>query len=156
MFKIALVIGSIFSILIFLLFSTSDFKQLIVVKQNNISKQAINIEANKYKDRYCNMTIKEVNYSAQAILENNDTLFFDDIGCLILWLDTQKNKDNLTLWIWAQDTKQYINARDAWYSQNERTPMHYGFGAYKNKKQNYIDFNTVYKNILKEQNYGNH
>jgi hypothetical protein len=152
MLRVVLVILAIFSALILILFSTTDFKQLTVVEKNNISKQAIKIESNLYKDRYCNMTIKDVKYSAQAILENNDTLFFDDIGCLILWLDTQKKKNNITLWVWAEDINKYIDARNAFYNYGEKTPMHYNYGAYKMRSKNSISFDKLTQIIKEKEN----
>jgi copper chaperone NosL len=156
MFKVIIPIGSIFLVLVIVLFSTTNFNQLIVVSQNNITKKPINLKPNKYKDRYCNMTISDINYSAQVVLLNNDTLFFDDIGCLVLWLKNQKQKKDFILWVWAKDSNRYINAREAWYSQTEKTPMFYGFGAYEGKKKHYIDFDTVYHNMLNDKTLKNH
>ncbi len=143
MFKKTLIIFSIFTIIIIILFSTTSFKQSIVVVQNNHKKEAILITPHKYKDRFCNMTIEDITYSAQVVLENNDTLFFDDIGCLVLWLKDQPNKEKIVLWVWAKDKKKYINALKAWYSQTESTPMHYGFGAYQDKQIHYISFDIM-------------
>ena len=92
---------------------------------------------------------------------NNDTFFFDDIGCMILWQKEQKNNTNIILWVYAKDTKQYIHPQNAWFTVNENTPMEYGFGAYSIKKENMIDFDTmrvkVYRgetlqNVLIKQN----
>ena len=146
MIKKLFIIFSFFSFLVIVLFSTSSFKQSIVVHQHNYSKQPINIKKDKYKDRFCNMTIKNVAYSAQAVLPNNDTLFFDDIGCLVLWLNDKKVKKDIVLWVYSKN--QYIDARKAWYSQTENTPMKYGFGAYKIKKENFINFQTMCKRML--------
>jgi hypothetical protein len=148
MIRVVLVILAIFSVLILVLFSTTNFQKLTVVKKNNISKQPITLKANLYKDRYCNMTIKDINHSAQAILKNNDTLFFDDIGCLILWLETQKDKKNIVLWIFSHDTKKYINARDSWYLYGIKTPMHYNYVAYSKHIKNSISFNILKKIVL--------
>ena len=132
-----------FILILLLLFATTSFKQSIVVVPNNHKKSPIKLEIDKYKDRFCNMDIKDLKYSAQAILPNGDTLFFDDIGCLILWLKSQKNKKKIVLWVWGKDKNNYINARKAWYSLKDLTPMNYGFGAYEHKQNGYIDFDTV-------------
>ncbi|MDA7848070.1 nitrous oxide reductase accessory protein NosL [Sulfurospirillum sp.] len=153
MIKKTLIIFTVFILLIIILFSTSSFKQDIVVKQNNYTKKPIQIEKNVYKDRFCNMTIKDIKYSAQVILANNDTLFFDDIGCLILWMQEQKQKDEMVLWVYTED--KYIDARKAWYSLDEFTPMRYGFGAYSVKKDGYIDFNTMSKRVLNNETMAN-
>ncbi len=147
--KQTIIILIIFIGVLFALFSTTSFKQSKVVVQNNISKQAIEIKPDQHSDRYCNMPIKEIDYSGQAILTNGDTLFFDDIGCMVLWLEEQKNNEQIILWIWAKDTNEYINAREAWYHLGENTPMHYGFGAYKKHQANRIDFKECKLKILR-------
>jgi len=155
MIKKTLIIFTFFIILVTILFSTTNFERSTVVHQNNYTKQPIIITPNKYKDRFCNMTIKEITYSAQSILPNKDTLFFDDIGCLVLWLEEQKSKNDIVLWVWAKDINKYINARKAWYSLTEKTPMNYGFGAYKVKKDQYIDFDTMSAKMLKGETMAN-
>lgn len=149
MFKKLLIIFIFFILLVVILFSTSSFEQSKVVVQNNHNKQPIEMIPNQYTDRFCNMKIEDISYSAQVVLQNNDTLFFDDIGCLILWLNEQTNQDKIILWVWAKDTNQYIDARKAWYSLTERTPMHYGFGAYFKKQNHYINFDTMRDKMLK-------
>ncbi len=148
MIKKISIIFAFFILLVIILFSTSSFEQSIVVVQNNYTKQPISITPNKYKDRFCNMTIEDITYSAQVVLQNEDTLFFDDIGCLVLWLKDQKKKDKIVLWVWTKDENRYIDARQAWYSLTDRTPMHYGFGAYKTKQNNYINFDTMTNKML--------
>lgn len=153
MIKKTLIIFTIFIILVIVLFSTSSFKQNVVVEKNNYTKQPIKIVENVYKDRFCNMTIKDIKYSAQVILPNHDTLFFDDIGCLVLWLQEQKQKNEMILWVYAED--KYIDARKAWYSLNEFTPMRYGFGAYSIKKDGFIDFKTMSQKMLNNETMAN-
>jgi len=148
MIKKIFIILMFFLFLVLILFSTSSFEQSTVVVPHNSTKQPINIKPNKYKDRFCNMTIEDITYSAQVVLPSNDTLFFDDIGCLVLWLEEQKNKNKIILWVWAKDINKYIDARKAWYSLTESTPMHYGFGAYTNKEKNYINFDTMSNKML--------
>ena len=148
MIKKLLTIFLFFIFLVIILFSTSSFEQSIVVHQHNDSKQAINIKNHLYKDRFCNMTIKNITYSAQAVLPNKDTLFFDDIGCLVLWLESQSIKDDIILWVYAKDKYKYIDARKAWYSLNEYTPMRYGFGAYKIRKDKFVNFKNMSEKML--------
>ena len=155
MIKKLLTIFLFFIFLVIILFSTTSFEQSIVVHQHNDTKQAIDIKNNLYKDRFCNMTIKDISYCAQAVLPNKDTLFFDDIGCLVLWLNTQDTKNDIVLWVYSKDKKIYIDAREAWYSLTEHTPMRYGFGAYKIKKESFIDFETMSERMLSKKTMAN-
>jgi len=147
MIKKTLVIFTLFILLLLGLFSTSNFEQLIVVQPNNHAKKPIDMIPNRYKDRFCNMTIADINHSSQAILPNGDTLFFDDVGCLVLWLQTQPIPTEIVLWIWAKDGEKYIPAQEAWYARHEKTPMSYGFGAYQQKKPDYINFTAMQKRV---------
>ena len=147
MLKKTLIIFTLFILLILALFSTSNFEQLVVVQPNNFAKNPIAMTPNRYKDRFCNMTITDMNYSSQAILPNGNTLFFDDVGCLVLWLQTQPLPKDIELWIWAKDKAKYIYAKEAWYAPYEKTPMSYGFGAYQQKKPNYINFTSMQKRV---------
>lgn len=148
MIKKISIIFIFFILIVIILFSTTSFKQSTVVIQHNYKKEPIKIVPNRYKDRFCNMDIEDISYSAQAILINNDTIFFDDIGCLVLWREKQETKDKIILWVWARDVDSYIDATKAWYSLTEHTPMRYGFGAYKTKQNNYINFDTMTNSML--------
>ena len=152
--KIA-VISVLFILIVIILFSTTDFERSVVVHTNNSSKLPIEITPGKYKDRFCNMTIEKIEYSAQAVMSDNNTLFFDDVGCMVLWLNEQRSPDDIVLWVWAKDAKKYINAREAWYSLTDSTPMNYGFGAYKTKQGNYIDFGTMRVKMLRGETMAN-
>ena len=152
--KIAIIL-IFFLIIVALLFSTSSFKQSIVVIPYNNKKEPIAITPDQYKDRFCNMTIQDVTYSAQAILPNGDTLFFDDVGCLVLWRENQKNKDEIILWVWAKDRNDYIDGEKAWYSVDESTPMNYGFGAYEIKKDDFINFETMRARMISGETMAN-
>ena len=74
---------------------------------------------------------------------------------MVLWLEEQKSKNDIVLWVWAKDINKYINARKAWYSLTEKTPMNYGFGAYKIKKDQYVDFDTMSAKMLKGETMAN-
>ena len=143
MLKKILILISILVGLLLLLFSTTGFEKSIVVSENNIEKKALPIKLNHYTDRYCNMKIVDINYTAEAIISDGKTFFFDDVGCMVSWLKEQKNQDSVVLWVWAKDKQKYIDAKGAWYSTNEITPMEYGFGAYQDKQKDYIDFETM-------------
>jgi hypothetical protein len=84
----------------------------------------------------CKMVVSERKYTVQVVNTiNGRSYMFDDLGCAILWF-----KENQTPWeneanIFITDaiSGEFIDARKAWYDTNSRTPMDYGFGAYKDK-----------------------
>ena len=60
---------------------------------------------------------------------------FDDIGCMALWFEEEKIawKNNAIIWITDVRTGEWIDARRAYYTTDNITPMAYGFSAHKSK-----------------------
>ncbi len=100
----------------------------------------------------CNMPLVSKKDSAKAIIDG-ETIFFDDIGCLILWLKEKKleHKD-INLLVYSLDSKKYLDVKNAYYSINDKTPMNYGFGAYEKNGENLIDFETMRIKMLRGEN----
>lgn len=66
----------------------------------------------------------------------NKTYKFDDIGCMVLWLEEEKIdfKDIAKIWITDVITGEWIDARSAFYTSENVTPMAFGFSAHASKK----------------------
>ena len=124
--------------------SLSKNQNMVAVKTGNIEKKVIPIELGKFQDADCGMIIDDITYTSEVILDNGKTLFFHDFGNLAHWLQTKDLKDKVKIWVFAKDIRQYIDAKEAWFSRNEITPMESGFGAYKFKKERFIDFDTMF------------
>jgi len=135
--------------------SRASQQQMLTVYEGNTEYKALPIELNHYQDTQCGMPIKHLQDSAQAIAPDGKTWFFDDIGCLAIWMQDKDFKDKLVIWVYAKDTKIWIDAHKAWYSLTDSTPMHYGFGAYVTKKENFIDFETMQLRMLRNENMSN-
>ncbi len=80
--------------------------------------------------------------------------YFDDMGCLILWTK-EHNQEPKEAMVFTKDTKEYINATDAFYTINERTPMGYGFTAYKKAQSKSIKFDEVKLRMLRGEHMAN-
>ena len=81
---------------------------------------------------------------------------FDDIGCMAVWFnDTNPPyKDSVKVWITDASTGKFIDARSAFYTTQNITPMSFGFSAYKSKKdikpdEEIIDYEEVLKRSIK-------
>jgi hypothetical protein len=133
----------------------SNKKQMLVIYEDNHTHQPIGIKVNHFQDSQCGMTITTKKHSAQAVSPEGKTWFFDDVGCLALWYKNIKFKEKAILWVYANDTKKYIDARKAWYSRTDKTPMGYGFGAFEVKDENHINFETVLLKMLRGENLTN-
>lgn len=115
-----------------LLIVTMDISESrVFVRHDNVQKEPLEIVLEKYICTESRVPIVDLFNSAQAVLPNGDTYFFNDIGNVLLWLGRQKNRDVIVVWVYAQDTNRYVLAQNAWYSRVEITPMGYGFGAYE-------------------------
>ncbi len=55
----------------------------------------------------------------------------------------------------TKDSKKYIDARMAWFSRTETTPMGYGFGAYEIKKDGLISFEEMLLKVLRNEDLRN-
>lgn len=79
---------------------------------------------------------------------------FDDIGCMALWFNEENiaYKDSVAIWITDAHTGEWINAREAFYTTSNITPMAFGFSAYESKEfikegEEVIAYNEVLKRI---------
>ncbi len=61
---------------------------------------------------------------------------FDDIGCMALWFDEEKIefRDSAEIWITDAISGEWCDARAAFYTSQNVTPMAFGFSAYKLKE----------------------
>jgi predicted lipase len=122
-------------------------KEAKYVFKGNSTFEAIDIKANEYSCSLCNMHIKKLDYATEAVKSNGDTYFFDDMGCMIMWLE--KHSDMLErLYVKTLDTHKWMEAQNAHYSRIAPSPMGYGFGAVEVPKEGLISFAEVKSNIL--------
>ncbi len=138
-----LIILIIVAIIVILFLSMAKKEQMIATVEGNIEKKYIKIIPNHYHDVECAMTIVSENHACEAISPSGKTWFFDDIGCLVNWLEDKDFKEEAVLWTHAEDTGNWIDAKKAWYVRTDPTPMHYGFGAREHQEKETIDFETM-------------
>ena len=151
---ISIVVGII--VLIVTLFLTlSNKQQMVTLKTDNFEKKPLPIVLNHYQDSECGMIIDSLEYVSEVISPNGNTWFFHDHGGMVAWLNRKEFKNRATIWINAKDSKKWIDAKKAYYSRDEETPMHYGFGAYEHQKENLIDFKTMQLHMLRGEHMAN-
>lgn len=135
-----------------LFMSQSSIEKYTTVVSGNTERVALPIDFGFYQDLQCNMLIEKIRDAAQAVSPEGKTYFFDDVGCLALWLEDQKKKDEWALWVYSRDSKGWIDGRIAWYSRADYTPMHYGFAAYVEQQDEFIDFQEMCLKMLRGEN----
>jgi len=122
----------------------------------NIKKLPLEVKDNKVQCPQCHMFIVGKVHTVQIITNDNKTHFFDDPGCAILWLNKSKiDAKDTTIWFFTQDTKTWKKVEDVFFSISDSTPMHYGFGAYENKKDGFISFDEMTLKMLRGENMTN-
>ncbi len=104
----------------------------------------------------CRMVISEKNYAAQVINKQTKEAYkFDDIGCVPLWFKEENIewKDSAIIYVADTKTKAWLDARTAFYTTDNVTPMAYGFAAYASKENikkdsEVINFAELTKRVL--------
>jgi len=104
----------------------------------------------------CKMELPKSKIHTSTLDKNDKVEYFDDIGCMVLWskdnsIDLQKANTK----VFANDTKRYINASQAFYKIDKKTPMLYGFSAYEVDQNNTINFDEVFIRMLRGENMAN-
>lgn len=131
----------------------SSTRHIVTLKlQDN---RPVAMVASKYQDSDCGMVIDSLEYSSQVISPDLNAWFFHDHGGMIKWLEDKAFRDSATIWVYVRDAKGYLNAREAFYSVNEETPMGYGFGAYREKREGYISFEEMRLRVLRGESLQN-
>ena len=151
-----IVIVAAMIVLIVLLFLSLASKQnMIVIKEGNLKLLPLEMELHKYQDSDCGMVIEDLTYASQVVAPSGKTWFFHDHGGFVHWLEDKEFKDEAVIWVMSRDTQRWINAREAFYSLNESTPMGYGFGAYERTQKGFIDFEAMSLRTLRGETMNN-
>ena len=128
---------------------------MIVVKEGNTKQIPLEMELHKYQDSDCGMVITDLEYASQLSLSNGKTWFFHDHGGFINWLKDKKFKDDAVIWVMSKDSKKWIDAKMAYYSLTDITPMGYGFGAYEKSFDACVDYDTMRLKMLRGETMNN-
>ncbi len=145
-------VAILIAIIVTITLSLADKKHAKVILKGNIEKKAIDIKKKEYQCSTCKMEIEHLQFASEVVSKEGKTWFFDEIGCVVEWLENQPFKQSATLWSKTEDTDKWINAREAWYSKNSITPMSYGFAAQEHFKDGYINYETMRLKMLRGEN----
>jgi copper chaperone NosL len=86
----------------------------------------------------CKMAISEKQYAAEFITHDGEPLKFDDIGCMVRYLEGQQNKDDIAAYFVVDfDSREWVRAEAAHYirSSELQTPMSGGIVAFKDQSK---------------------
>lgn len=139
------------AIIVILLLSFGTQEGAKYVYKGNSDYKIVPIQPKEYQCSTCNMDVEALEYSVEVIAKNANTYFFDDIGCVVLWL-----KDNSLaiekIMVQTLDTYQWVEAKKAWYSRIAHDPMGYGFAAVEQQKEGLVSYDEMSTLMLQGKN----
>jgi len=98
---------------------------------------------------HCGMAITEQAYAAEVRVGPRDVKRFDDFGCAVAWLESRGGPGAATeFWVMDPERADWIDALQAFYRPDQRTPMAYGFAATQTQTPDSVDFETARRIIL--------
>ena len=127
----------------------------IEVYKKSSDGRPVEFKPNEVQCVKCTMQLEGKPHSAQAVMPNGRVYFFDDPGCMALWIKDRKNADKIRLWVYTDDTRRFIDARKACYRLGDKTPMNYGFGAYEKKVPGCVGFDEFVAMMARGENMTN-
>jgi len=153
--KNVLVVLTIIAVVIAIFLTLGASGQMVVVKEGNLKKLPLDIKIGHYQDSDCGMVIEDLDYVSQVVSPKGNTYFFHDHGGMAKWIKDKEFAKDAKIWVMSLDTKKYIDAKEAYYSLDDETPMGYGFGAYENKQEGFIDFDEMQLKMLRGETMNN-
>jgi copper chaperone NosL len=123
----------------------------------------LDVKWDRFACERCRMVLSDRQHAAQVRVAQAEgrsrVLFFDDIGCAVVWLEDKPLRDNPNTEIWVTDwrTGHWIDARKAWYVPGQVTPMEYGLGAQAEPDPQALGFTAARERIFEvERKYNIH
>lgn len=125
--------------------------------EQKISKEPSKVHWDRDMCDRCKMVVSEKNHAVQITnIENGKNYKFDDIGCAVLWFKEENItwKNSAKIWIADIKTLKWLDARNAFFTTTNITPMGYGFAAHEKREEikqgeEIIDFEEMEKRVFK-------
>ena len=94
---------------------------------------------------HCHMLLSDPHSAAQVLAPDAEPLYFDDVGCLVEYLQhTPPASDHA----WVRDANgNWLRAASAKYAAKQNTPMGYGYSV---RATGELDFNAVRTLLARE------
>lgn len=140
----ALFVISIVTLLIWL--AKSD--GVIVTTKGNSTQTPTQMKVGVYEDSDCKMVINDLKDASQVISNDGQSWFFHDHGGMVKWLSA-KELVGAKIWVMSRDTHRWVEAKDSYFSVDDKTAMGYGFGAYEHNSSKRVDFDTMRLRMLR-------
>ncbi len=130
----------------------ADKQHSKVIATGNTAQKVIEMKKKEYQCSTCKMEIEHLQFAAEVVNKDGKTWFFDEIGCVVEWIENQPFKDSAIIWSKTEDTDIWVDARKAHYTRDSVTPMSYGFAAQEHASDKTIDYETMRLKMLRGEN----
>ncbi|MEA3492299.1 MAG: hypothetical protein U9R27_10410 [Campylobacterota bacterium] len=137
---LTVVIGGAVIMILFVSLAKQDGPRYVY--KGNSQQKPIAFKPKEYQCSECNMDVEYMEYAAQIITKDGITYFFDDIGCVVLWLKNRE-LDGSLIFTQTLDTHRWIDANRAWYTRTASSPMGYGLAAYEEPKEKFVSYEDM-------------
>jgi len=151
----AVIIILMLAVLVAIFVSIAKEEHPVTVLSGNTAMQPLPIKIGHTNDPQCAMLLKSERNAAEVVAPDGRTWFFDDPGCMVLWLEKKPFRERAKLWVHTLDTKRWVDARKAYYGVADSTEMKYGFGAREHEGNATIDFTEMRLRMLRGENMTN-
>jgi hypothetical protein len=94
------------------------------------------------------MVVSDRRFAAQAVEPHGQGHVFDDVGCLVPWLEGQPWRDQARIWVRDRNADRWIDPELAQWRAGELTPSGHGFGASLQAGYGALKFSDVRREIL--------
>jgi copper chaperone NosL len=87
---------------------------------------------------YCRMAISEKQYAAEVIDSDGQAFKFDDMGCMVNFIEGKKNRAPIVAYfVMDFDKREWIKGEDAFYVRTHevKTPMNGGLVAFRTQSE---------------------
>ena len=81
---------------------------------------------NKQACAHCLMLLSDKRTAAQATLPSGERQYFDDVGCLVTWLESEQVEPK-GAWVRTPAADGWATAASARFASGATTPMDFGF-----------------------------
>jgi len=147
-----IVIVLMLAIIATIIISMAKEDQPVTIVKGNMEMKALPIKLNHTNDTQCAMLIKTNYNAAQVAAPDGRTWFFDDPGCMVLWIEDKSFRNEAKLWVHTIDTKRWIDAKKARFGVTDRSEMGYGFGSREEDFNQTIDYEEMRLRMLRGEN----
>ncbi len=138
-----------------LFISMAKEDQPVTIMTGNKAMKPLPIKFGHTNDPQCAMLLESDHNAVEVVIPDGRTWFFDDPGCMVLWVEKKPFRDQAKIWVHTIDTEKWIDARKAYYGVTDKTEMRYGFGAREKESNGTIGFDEMRLRMLRGENLTN-